>query len=288
VTVSGNEQKAYGQKSGRQSGGQPDHPGSTLEWREAVDQVVIHPVVHCLGCGASLEEVEVLNLNGRQVHDLPPMQLVVTEHQSEEKCCPDCGVLNQGAFPADINSVVQYGSELKGLMVYLMEGQLLPSERVCQLLGEVLDCEISDGTLYNARLRCYEQLAAVEVHIKDGIQAAPVAHFDETGFRVKGGLMWLHVACNGWLTAYFIHPKRGQVAMDAMDILPSFAGVSVHDGLASYAKYGSTHGLCNAHHLRELRFIVERYQQDWANQMMTLLINIKPRSKSLKIQDRPP
>jgi transposase len=67
-----------------------------------------------------------------------------------------------------------------------MEGQLLPSERVCQLLGEVLGCEISEGTLYNVRLRCYEQLAAVETPIKSGVQAAPVVHFDETGLRVKG------------------------------------------------------------------------------------------------------
>ena len=271
----GKRTKSLRTKSGRQSGGQDDHPGSTLEWREEVDQVVTHGVVNCSGCGASLEAVEVLNLNCRQVHDLPPLQLVVAEHQSQEKCCPECGVLNQGRFPADVNSVVQYGSEMKGLMVYLMEGQLLPSKRVCQLLGEVLGCEISEATLYNARLRCYEQLEAVEVHINSGVQAASVVHFDETGLRVKGQLMWLHVACSAWLTTYFIHPKRGQVAMDAMDILPSFTGVSVHDGLASYAKYDSTHALCNAHHLRELRFIVERYQQDWAQQMMTLLLNIK-------------
>jgi transposase len=58
--------------------------------------------------------------------------------------------------------------------------------------------------------------------------------------------MWLHVACNGWLTAYFIDPKRGQLAMDAIDILPNFEGVSIHDGLASYDKYDSIHALCNA------------------------------------------
>jgi len=125
----GKRTKSLRTKSGRQSGGQDDHPGSTLAWQEAVDQVIIHPVVNCSGCGASLEAVEVLNLNCRQVHDLPPLQLVIREHQSEEKCCPEYGVPNQGAFPADVNSVVQYGSELKGLMVYLMEGQLLPSKR---------------------------------------------------------------------------------------------------------------------------------------------------------------
>jgi transposase len=267
--------KSLRTKSGRKSGGQKDHPGSTLEWCEEIDEVFVHPVVDCTSCGASLETVEVLNLSCRQIHDLPPIKLVVHEHQAEEKCCPQCGVTNQGKFPAFVNSLVQYGPSLKGLMVYLMEGQLLPSERTRELLQEVIGCEISEATLYNTRLRCYEQLEAVESYIKSAIQIAGVVHFDETGFRVKSKLMWLHVACNGWLTSYFIDPKRGQLAMDAIDILPNFEGVSVHDGLASYGKYDSTHALCNAHHLRELRFIVERYEQDWASDMMTLLVEIK-------------
>jgi transposase len=267
--------KSLRTKSGRKSGGQKDHPGSTLEWCEEVDEVFVHPVVDCTSCGASLENVEVLNLRCSQVHDLPPIKLVVHEHQAEEKCCPNCGVMNQGKLPTFVNSLVQYGPGLKGLMVYLMEGQLLPSERARELLEEVIGCEISEATLYNTRLRCYEQLATVESYIKSGIQVAPVVHFDETGMRVKNKLMWLHVACSDWLTAYFIDPKRGQLAMDAIDILPSFEGVSVHDGLASYSKYDSTHALCNAHHLRELRFIVERYEQDWASEIMTLLVEIK-------------
>ena len=267
--------KSLRTKSGRKSGGQKNHPGSTLEWCEEVDEVFVYPVVGCKSCGASLENVEVLNLRCSQVHELPPIKLVVHEHQAEEKCCPKCGVLNQGKLPAFVNSLVQYGPGLKGLMVYLMEGQLLPSERARELLKEVIGCEISEATLYNTRLRCYEELAAVEAYIKSGIQVAPVVHFDETGLRVKSKLMWLHVACNGWLTAYFIDLKRGQLAMDAIDILPNFEGVSVHDGLASYGKYDSTHALCNAHHLRELRFVVERYEQDWASDMMTLLVEIK-------------
>ena len=267
--------KSLRTKSGRKSGGQKDHPGSTLEWHEEVDEVFIHPVVDCTSCGTSLELVEVLNLRCSQVHELPQIKLVVHEHQAEEKCCPNCGVMNQGKLPAFVNSLVQYGPRLKGLMVYLMEGQLLPSERARELLEEVIGCGISEATLYNTRLRCYEQLAAVEAYIKSGIQVAPVVHFDETGLRVKSKLMWLHVACNGWLTAYFIDPKRGQLAMDAIDILPNFEGVSVHDGLASYGKYDSIHALCNAHHLRELRFIVERYEQDWASNMSALLVEIK-------------
>jgi len=262
-------------KSKRPSGGQPGHPGSTLEWCESVDEIVVHPVVECANCGKSLVDELVCNWELRQVHDLPPLQLIVREHQAEEKCCPGCGVVNRAAFPSDVNSGVQYGATLKGLMVYLMEGQLLPSGRVCELLSDVLGCELSEATLYNARQQCYEQLAPVEQHLKGKMQAVAVGHFDETGMRVKGQLMWLHVACTEGLTYYFIHAKRGQVAMDAMDILPHFAGISVHDGLSSYAHYDCAHGLCNAHHLRELLFVVERYEQPWADKMMRLLVEIK-------------
>lgn len=76
------------------------------------------------------------------------------------------------------------------------------------------------------------------------------------------------------LTYYFVHEKRGKVAINEMDVLPNFKGIGVHDGWRSYAHYDCTQALCNAHHLRELRFVVERYQQSWADEIMTLLVDI--------------
>lgn len=274
--------KSLRQKGERSSGGQNGHPGSTLEWSEKVDEVVVHPVLQCQSCGQDLQDVAVESWGLRQVHDLPPLRLIVREHQSQEKRCPCCGVLNQANFPVDVNSVVQYGSGLKGLMVYLMSGQLLPSSRVCDLLREVVGCKLSEGTLYNACAQCDEQLKPIEQPLKSALQQAEVGHFDETGMRVGGKLMWLHVACTEALTYYFIHPKRGQLAMDAMDILPHFSGTSIHDGWSSYAHYECEHGLCNAHHLRELLFVVERYQQQWADEMMTLLVEIKTQVEMAK------
>jgi transposase len=272
-------------KSERESGGQIGHEGNTLEWREEVDKIIVHPVDCCEGCGASLSDAEVLSLDLRQVHDLPALVLEVIEHQAEVKSCEQCGLMNRGQFPADVVNVVQYGSGLKGLMVYLMEGQLLPSDRVCELLSEVFGCELSEGTLYNTRAQCYEQLEPVEQHLKEGMQEVEVGHFDETGMRVKGKGMWLHVACTSGLTYYFIHTNRGQVAMDAMDILPNFDGISVHDGLSSYAQYDCEHALCNAHHLRELLFIVERYEQLWADLMIALLLEIKDQVEVAKADE---
>jgi len=263
-------------RSARPSGGQAEHPGNTLEWSDDVDWVVEHPVQKCQGCGASLEDEVVERLIVRQVHDLSPLQLEVSEHQAQVKCCPACGLENHGQFPAEVSHPVQYGSVVKGVMVYLMEGQLLPSGRTVEMLDEVFGARVSEGTLYNARKECFEAIEPITTAIATHLQQASVEQFDETGLRVNGKLWWLHVACTHGLTYYFVHPKRGKAAMDEMNILPQFQGKAVHDSWVSYGTYaGCTHYLCNAHHLRELTFIFERYRQPWAFQMLLLLGSIK-------------
>ncbi|MFK8186552.1 MAG: IS66 family transposase, partial [Phormidesmis sp.] len=271
----GKRTKSLRKKSERPSGGQKGHPGSTLEWSEAVDTVVNHPVNVCEHCGSSLATSAVVGHEYRQVHELPPLRLQVIEHQAAVKRCEQCERITRGQFPPDVSNWVQYGKALRGLMMYLMNAQLLPSDRTCELLREVFGCDISEGTLYTAREKCFEQLEPVEQQIKAAIAQAEVAHFDESGLRVNGKLWWLHVASTAELTYYCVHPKRGQKAIDEMDILPNFDGISVHDGWASYFLYDCAHALCNAHHLRELRFVVERYKQPWAEQMSTLLCTIK-------------
>jgi transposase len=160
------------------------------------------------------------------------------------------------------------------MMVYLMEGQLLPSERTCEVLKDLLGVAVSEGTLYTTRAQCFKHLEPIEQEIQERLVQSQVAHFDETGLRVNSQLWWLHVACSNGLTYYFVHPKRGQEAMEAMAILPEFEGKAIHDGWKSYAGYGCEHFLCNAHHLRELQFILERYGQWWAFQLSLLLVTI--------------
>jgi transposase len=272
----GKRTRSLRSKSERPSGGQAEHPGTTLEWSEAVDWVVEHRVQQCQGCGTSLETEPVEGIIARQVHDLPPLQLEVSEHQAEVKCCLVCGMENHGRFPQAVCHWVQYGAVLKGVMVYLMEGQLLPCGRTCEVLDEVFGAPLSEGTLYNARAQCFQAIAPITTAIHTHLQQAAVEHFDETGMRVNGKLWWLHVACTAGLTYYFVHPKRGKAAIDELNILPQFEGKAVHDSWVSYGSYEECrHYLCNAHHLRELTFIFERYGQPWAFQMMLLLGTIK-------------
>ena len=266
--------KSLREKSERSSGGQPGHPGQTLEWRDEPTHAVIHPVLTCQDCGTSLVNTEVESWDVRQVHDLPPVQLDVTEHQAQVKCCPHCGTLNRGRFPGEVEHPIQYGPNIQSWVMYLMNVQLIPSLRICELCSEAFNVSLSEGTLYNIRKRCYDALEQPEKAIKAALKVSQVVHYDETGFRVGSKLWWLHVGYSNDLTFYFVHTKRGKKAMDAIGLLPDFKGIAVHDGLSSYAQYDCLHSLCNAHHLRELIFIVEEFKQKWAQDLLNLLVKM--------------
>lgn len=267
--------KSLREKGNRTPGGQIGHKGHTLEFSTSPDKIVIHQAAVCT-CGHHLEDEPVIDYEKRQVHDLPPIRLEVTEHQVEIKSCPCCSRAIKGTFPADVKAPVQYGPRLRAAAIYLNQYQLLPYERTGEIMEHLFGHALSEGTLVNANMALYEQLEPVENKIKDRIISAPTAHFDETGMRVQGKNHWCHISSTDKLTHYFVHAKRGKEAMDEAQILPKFKGTAVHDAWASYFQYDHCHhALCNAHHLRELVFVLEQEKQVWAKALINLLLEAK-------------
>ena len=265
-------------KSGRKPGGQPGHPGHTLQAAAKPDHVEVHALTHC-PCGqcggVSLLGQPVLDHERRQVFDLPALQLSVTEHQAEVKRCPVSGRKVSAAFPAGVMAPVQYGPNFRGLTLYLFNQQLLPFERLRQTCLDLFGQPLSLGTLTQTNRCAYHALAPVESAIIRGIIQAAVVHVDESGLRVAGCLQWLHVACTPELTHYGVHGNRGTEAMDALGVLPHCRQWLVHDHWKPYYKYDALHALCNQHLLRELKFLAEELHEAWAAQLSAFLIEWK-------------
>jgi transposase len=267
--------KSLRQKSGKKPGGQLGHRGHHLQQVAVPDEVLVYPVEACERCQYDLREQPSTSSERRQVIDLPEKRLWVKEHWVQEKCCPRCASVTRTSFPADISAPVQYGRGIAALAVYLIEGQVVPYARASQLLQDLLGVHLSAGSIARFVARCHEQLASVEVHLKQALHREMLIHQDETMMRVGTDHRWVHVSATDRLTHYAAHLKRGREALDSIGIVTDFAGTLVHDGWMSYQAYPCQHALCNVHHLRELTFLEEERKQPWAKHLKDLLLERK-------------
>jgi transposase len=268
--------KSQRKPSNRPSGGQPGHKGSTLKKVDKPDTVEVYPLDTCSHCSASLDEAPVLATEGRQVFDLPNVALHVIEHQVEVKQCACCGEKSKSEFPKNVTNHTQYGTNTQAIITYYSQYQLLPYKRIQEMFKDIFNVNLSQGTIKNVLSRGSDGLDEFMTQTKEALLNSPVNHFDETGMRVDTDLHWLHVASNEAFTYYFLHKNRGRIAIDEMGILPDYQGYAMHDHWVSYYTYlDCEHLLCNAHHLRELTYASEQYEQAWPTELIQCLVDIK-------------
>lgn len=279
--------KSSRKKTGRKPGGQKGHPGSTLALSENPDRVILHPVTTCLQCGLDIS-MRPAEVDIRQVIDIPPLHLEVVEHRFESKTCHGCHAVTTSHQDArEVTAPTQYGPRITALAVYLKTYQLLPFKRGAELIRTLFGGTLCEGTLANMVKEVSGTLDASLSAISTILTGAEVAHFDETGSSVQGKLHWFHVASTEKVTLYAMHQRRGAVAMEDMGILPKFSGRAIHDHWKPYYTYeGCSHGLCNAHHLRELTFIHEVIGQEWAASMKDLLLKANAAVDTAKAENR--
>ena len=226
--------KSLRRPSGGHPGGQPGHQGHMLWLTRKPMRVVTHRPAQCRHCHGSLGAGHSSGAERRQVVDLVPARLRVTEHRAEVVRCPSCGQRTKAEFPESVRATVQYGPSVFARALYLHEYQLLPYARTTETMKELFGCAMSAGTLATAVRQCAAGLVETELKIKRGLRRSPVIHADETGLRVEGRLHYVHVASNSRLTHYGADARRGKAAMDDIGILPQYRGTCVHDGWLSY------------------------------------------------------
>jgi len=258
----------------RPRGGQPGHKGKTLRQVEKPDRVVVHLPQRCRVCGREIIATGPYTVvSRRQVFDVPDPRLEVTEHQVGQIVC--CGQEQQGEYPPDVRSPVQYGLGVRALGVKLSVDHKMPLEQISILFGDLYGYELNTETIERALEEGYALAAPVEAEIREQLERAEVAHFDETGLRVDGKLSWLHTSSNSQYTHLFVHPRRGEEALRSeASVLPQFTGWAIHDFWASYYRFEQAkHGACMAHVLRELQGLVENGSV-WAGEMRAFLLEL--------------
>src|SRR5262249_18770367 len=138
-------------------------------------------------------------------------------------------------------------------------------DRLAELLSDLFGLKIVPATIARMSAACAQRLQCFADAVRELVATARVKHMDETGFRIGGRTQWLHICSTALLTFYRIASKRGS-------LLSGVTGIVVHDHWNPYYPMrGVLHARCNAHHLRELKALVEIKREEGAQKMQKLL-----------------
>ncbi len=243
----------------------------TFSQVKTTEQIKTSEVNFCTHCGEDLKGISSKGTERRTLIDIF-FEKRVLHVDAEIKNCPFCKEQTRGWFPSNLKGPLQYGNGIKVFVINLFVAQMVSLNRVQKLVQSLVGRAISEATILRYVLNLHKDLerweeASIEALLKTGSM-----HCDETSMKVNGKNYWIHVYSSGDITLKFIHQKRGIEAIEDIGIIPRYGGVIIHDCWASYLSYGNCeHGLCGSHLLRELTFIVESNNYNWAKNMKTLL-----------------
>ena len=280
-----NKNKSLRESSGKKQGAQEGHDGVHLSVISDPDHIENHMHSDCTGCPHRAECLSKACIKETR-HEIDTVVTVdVTAHNAiEVRECPLHGGVKTGSFPENIKATVQYGKNLQAMVVAFNTVGAVSINRTHEILSSVFNIPLATGTIKNMVTRCAESLKDTYERIRLKMTILGLVHCDETGSRVDGKTCWVHVASDQDYTYLTISQKRGQIGMDAADVLPHVRGIIVHDCWGSYWKYQDvTHAICCAHLLRELNGVIENHpEQTWAVRFKKLLLDMKKvRDKAL-------
>ena len=257
-------------RAGTHSKGKPQCEMRSANTR-TIETVQISKASFCEDCGEDLRTLPCQGYERRTLVDIV-FEKVLTHVDAEIKSCPQCGAQARGLFPERFSGPLQYGAGIKAYALNLLIAQMVSLKRVQHSIQTLIGLLLSEATILKYVLQLHLALERWEQAAIDTLLSLPAMHVDETSLRVAKKNHWIHVCSAGEITLKFVHEKRGQQAMHAIGVIPRYGGVIIHDCWASYLSYDHcAHGLCGAHLLRELTFIVEADGYAWAKNMKHLL-----------------
>ncbi len=273
------------EKTGKKVGGQPGHPGTTLTMQLEPDEVFDLIPAYCNCCGEDLTNLEQEIVEKRQVIDIPIIKSITKEYRLYQKKCK-CGHIAQSKFPEQVNSSVQYGTNSEAMISYLHSRQYLSFNRIEECLNDIFGLKISEGGVHNLLERFTLKANPVYQEIKSRIQNASSVGTDETGAKVNGKKHWYWVWQNNALT-YIAHSmNRGidTIKYEFANGLPN--AILTHDRWSSHFHCKvKGHQLCIPHLLRDLKYLEELYQCQWATDLKKLFLRTMEFKKTLLPQD---
>lgn len=233
---------------------------------------VVHALTTCPACGAPLAGGTIKRI--REALELPAPQVIVTEHLSIERRCPDFG--RRCVPPPELTGLVagrsRLGNRLVSLIAVLREAGRRPFATIQSLLQTLYGFALSVGAIVGAIQRVATAGKGAVDRLQQAIRASPVVHADETGWREDGhnGYVWTF---NTPQTQLFVRDTRQKRGLTET-VGETFGGVLISDFYGTYTTYTGPHQYCWAHLLRDVHELMAEHPTDvrlqgWASQVQS-------------------
>lgn len=161
--------------------------------------------------------------------------------------------------------------------------QYLPFERMSEFFKDVCNLPISQGTISNILDSFVKKAQPAYDLIASKVWQEKVVGTDQTGIKVNGKNNWFWTWQSKFAT-FVVFSKNSGIDTIKSNFPKGFKNaVLVHDCWASHFQTQcKTHQLCIAHLLRELIFLEQRYESNWATNFKRMLYDALSLKKKLK------
>lgn len=257
-SANGKKDKSNGTSNGKRNrGGQLGHPGVTRKLLpdNQVDHIERHmPATNC-HCGGNIKPGE--SYRRHQIHEIPPMKTVVTEHQLFYGSCDKCGQSHAAELPNNV-SASMLGPRLTALIATFTGDYQVSKRKAAQLLNDIYQLTICAATVKHAEETVSEAISVPVEDAKKHVKDEPVVNCDETSHKECGKKMWAWVAIANNVAVFMIAKSRS--AKVAKKLLgEGFKGILGSDRYSSYSWVAAAfRQVCWAHLKRDFKKISER------------------------------
>lgn len=239
--------------SGKKRGGQPGHKGHhrKLSPPEDVSEFHIHRPETCSHCGEALHGEDPTPYRW-QVTEIPPIRIMITEHQVHRLCCEACGKSTRGTLPSPV-ARSQFGPRLSALTTLLIGQYRLSKRQVSQMMRDVFGVTIVASSVVRRQTEMAASLANARDEIATHVKSAHNRNIDETDWRETAQRSQLWSVVTDAATLFEIVASRASAI--AEELLGSDSdGITTSDRWSAYNFLrGERHQTCWSHLLRHFK-----------------------------------
>ena len=261
------------EKSGRKTGGQKGHKGTTLTKFQVEQKIQSGKCRHEI---KTIGDVSSRKYITKYVVDLSIAPLVTEIRIYADK---------KGKFniPAEYRSDVTYGVNVKALSVALYSEGVMSNDRIAAFLNAAGNDELglSEGSVYGF---CKKMAKAGETsiqHLEDELLSQKVVATDATTVTVNGEQNYIRNFSIDKTVIYRAMKSKTIDALGDLHFLKKYTGILLHDHETALYHFGTDHAEGNVHIIRYLRKNTEETGNKWSGEMMELLCEMNKARKEL-------